>query len=503
MLTGYSALVQELRLAVPLPYTESHITGAVRRSEVQADRALETYPKKQAHAGDLKAHLLFALKNEPTDLRVLVAAFRQLGPELVRSWVLDAPTGAYARKAWFLYEFLLGQQLDLPNAKSGAYTDVLDPKRHVGGARRTSTRHRVWDNLLGVPGYSPTVRRTQKLIGRMNQELDEEVASLTKAVDPDILRRAISYLYTKETKSTFEIENEHPSPQRQERFVAALVDAAKLDLSDKAALISLQNKIVDPRYAAKDWRDIQSYVGETAGNFREVVHLICPKPEDVAGLMRGLSGLGGRVLSDSIDPVIAAALLSFGFVFIHPFEDGNGRIHRFLIHSVLSKTGFSPDGVIFPISVSIVRDMGAYDAALEKFSKPLLGLIDWRLNEKQELIVGGDTADHYRYFDATLQAEYLYDRVAETIHKDLPEELDFLGIYDRAYKAARDVVDMPNKKLSLFVRLCMQNNGRLAKNRRKTFAELSDKEVQAMEAAIRSARHSHEEEKSELAKADE
>jgi len=115
-------------------------------------------------------------------------------------------------------------------------------------------------------------------------------------VNPDILRRAVSYLYTKETKSTFEIENEHPSPQRQERFVAALVDAAKLDLSDKAALISLQNKIVDPRYAARDWRDFQNYVGETAGTFREVVHLICPKPEDVAGLMQALSGLANACL---------------------------------------------------------------------------------------------------------------------------------------------------------------------------------------------------------------
>ena len=217
----------------------------------------------------------------------------------------------------------------------------------------------MWDNLLGVPGFSPTVRRTRKLTGRIDQELNKEVASLTKAVAPDILRRAIGYLYTKETRSTFEIENEHPSPQRQERFVAALADAAKLDLSDKAALIVLQNKIVDPRYAAKDWRDIQNYVGEAAGNFREIVHLICPKPEDVPDLMQALAKTGQRVLANSIDPVIAAAILSFGFVFIHPFDDGNGRLHRFLIHSVLSKTGFSPDGVIFPISVSILRDMGA------------------------------------------------------------------------------------------------------------------------------------------------
>ena len=174
---------------------------------------------------------------------------------------------------------------------------MLDAKRHLVGARKTSSRHRVWDNLLGVPGFSPTVRRTQKLIGRMHQALDKEVASLTKAVDPDILRRAISYLYTKETKSTFEIENEHPSPQRQERFVAALLDAGKLDLSDKAALVALQNKIVDPRYAATGWRDFQNYVGETAGNFREIVHLICPKPSDVPNLMDALAGLSRRVLS--------------------------------------------------------------------------------------------------------------------------------------------------------------------------------------------------------------
>jgi hypothetical protein len=499
MLTGYSALVQELRLAVPPPFTESRITGAVRRSEVHADRALEIYPNKQAHAGDLRAHLLFALKNEPTDLRVLVAAFRKLGPELVRKWVLETPTSAYARKAWFLYEFLLEQDIDLPNAKSGAHADVLDPKRHITGARKTSTRHRVWDNLLGVPGFSPTVRRTQRLVSGMNQKLDMEVASLTKEVNPNILRRAISYLYTKETKSTFEIENEHPTPQRQERFVAALVDAAKFDLTDKAALISLQNKIVDPRYAAKDWRDFQNYVGETAGNFRQIVHLICPKPEDVPVLMQGLSAVGKRVLADSVDPVVAATLSSFGFVFIHPFEDGNGRIHRFLIHSVLAKAHFSPGGMIFPISVSIVRDMGAYDDALEKFSKPLLGLIDWRLNDRQELIVNGDTLDHYRYFDATPQAEYLYDRVAETIRKDLAEELDFLAIYDRAYRAAREVVDMPNKRLSLFVRLCMQNNGRLPKSRRKMFAELTDREIEAMEAAVQSARGPSKEEIAEPA----
>ena len=56
------------------------------------------------------------------------------------------------------------------------------------------------------------------------------------------------------------------------------------------------------------------------------------------------------------DPVVAAAVSSFAFVFIHPFEDGNGRIHRFLIHHVLSRRGYSPPGVIFPVSAAILRD---------------------------------------------------------------------------------------------------------------------------------------------------
>ena len=37
-----------------------------------------------------------------------------------------------------------------------------------------------------------------------------------------------------------------------------------------------------------------------------------------------------------LNPVIAAAVLAFGFVYIHPFVDGDGRIHRDLIHHVLA-----------------------------------------------------------------------------------------------------------------------------------------------------------------------
>ena len=97
------------------------------------------------------------------------------------------------------------------------------------------------------------------------------------------------------------------------------------------------------------------------------------------------------------------------------------------------------------------------------------------------------TSDLYRYFDATAFAEYLHDRVADTVRRDLREELGFIAVFDRAFEAVREIVDMPDRRASLFVRLCMQNSGRLSAARRRGFSELEDAEVAAMEAAVREA----------------
>jgi Fic family protein len=39
-----------------------------------------------------------------------------------------------------------------------------------------------------------------------------------------------------------------------------------------------------------------------------------------------------------------AAATAFGFVYVHPFQDGNGRIHRCLVHHVLAERKFTPPG---------------------------------------------------------------------------------------------------------------------------------------------------------------
>ena len=191
----------------------------------------------------------------------------------------------------------------------------------------------------------------------------------------------------------------------------------------------------------------------------------------------------------AIDPVeleawVRAAVSAFSFVFIHPFEDGNGRIHRFLLHHVLAKRGYSPPAVLFPVSAAILRDRRGYDDVLQTFSRPILEFIQWHWTAEREIVVGNETADLYRYYDATVFAEYLYDRVADTVRRDLEEELEFIAVFDRAFEAVREIVDMPDRRASLFVRLCMQNGGRLSAAKRPRFPELDDAEVAAMEAAV-------------------
>lgn len=42
--------------------------------------------------------------------------------------------------------------------------------------------------------------------------------------------------------------------------------------------MELQNLIVDPRFAAKGWRQKQNYVGQTLAPGHEKLHLILPRP---------------------------------------------------------------------------------------------------------------------------------------------------------------------------------------------------------------------------------
>jgi hypothetical protein len=166
-------------------------------------------------------------------------------------------------------------------------------------------------------------------------------------------------------------------------------------------------------------------------------------------------------LQEGVDPVVAAAVTAFGFVFIHPFDDGNGRIHRFLVHHILARLGSTPPGILFPVSAAMLRDRRAYDEVLERFSDSILPFIRYDLDLDHGMVVHNDTARLYCHFDATAQAEYLYRWIEETIRRDLRDEIGFLAVFDTALRAVLNIVDMPNRRPSLLVTFILQNKGRL------------------------------------------
>jgi hypothetical protein len=79
--------------------------------------------------------------------------------------------------------------------------------------------------------------------------------------------------------------------------------------------------------------------------------------------------------------------------------------------------------------------------------------VDFSMDEEHRMTVHNDTADLYRYFDATAQAEYLYSCIEETLDKDFRTELKFVQFFDSAMVKTMEIVDMPTNKASLLVRL--------------------------------------------------
>jgi hypothetical protein len=364
-------------------------------------------------------------------------------------------------------------------------------------------RQRINVNLLGTLDFAPMVRR--KGLGEWDEEvLRARCNEIAGEYPPEIFQRAVRYLYAKESKSSHEIEREAPDQKRAEKFIGLLEQAWRRSFLKKDALVELQKAIVDPRFANDGWRSANSeqvYVGETLGPGHERIHFAAPKPEDLDELMEAFLLMARSITTrreqirpgvsitriSGVPALVAAAVVSFAFDFLHPFSDGNGRIHRFLLHHVLAGNRFGPEGIILPVSAVILNRPREYDQALESFSRPLMELVEYTLDERQRMTVTNDTADFYRYIDCTELTRITIDFIRETLETELPAELRYLTSYDEVRAKMRDIVELPDRVANLFVKLCRQNRGRLSMQKRNLpeFAPLTDEEVAALEIVVR------------------
>ena len=180
---------------------------------------------------------------------------------------------------------------------------------------------------------------------------------------------------------------------------------------------------------------------------------------------------------------MSAACVAFGFVFVHPFEDGNGRVHRWLLHHVLVRRGFNQPGVNFPVSAVFLERIDAYRATLEHFSRPRLMLMEWETTPNLNVRIRNETGDLFRFFDATRQAEFPGASVQETVRTMSPREIDYLRRYDQAKRRIQIFLEMPDHRFDLVLGFLRQNSGRFSKRARdREFAALTIDEVSAIKA---------------------
>lgn len=206
------------------------------------------------------------------------------------------------------------------------------------------------NNLRGTPDFCPLVFCTEAPERYIALDLQTCAQEVVAAAPRGLLARTAAFLLLKDTKSSFAIEGESPPQGRIQRWGRAIGEAGKQPI-DIDELLRLQRIVIgDARFVHMGLRTEGGFVGEhDRDTHMPIADHISARHEDLEVLIAGLAAFDAKTVQ-RLDPVIAAAVLAFGFVFIHPFEDGNGRLHRYVIHHVLTERQFDPTGVVFPIS---------------------------------------------------------------------------------------------------------------------------------------------------------
>ncbi|PMR73038.1 Fic family protein [Billgrantia endophytica] len=451
-------------------------------------------PAERAPGDDLLEHLQFALKHEGVDLAVLAEALPHVPAEALVLALRASPNGIYLRKLAFLYEAFVGE-LDHEPAVRSRVVPLFDPEHYVTGPSIRNGRWRIDFNGLGSLAYCATVRRTLEVNALLAEDVLVQARAFMEALPPGMLDRATQWAYLSETQSSFAIERESLSPDKQQRFMQLLYQAHEGRALDEAYLVTLQNSTVsNPFDMAAAFRHEQNYLHNGLPGALGVSYLP-PPPRLCDELMQRLMEWANEPL-DGAPSLVAAAVISFGFVFLHPFMDGNGRISRFLIHHRLCRAGQWKQGHLLPISVAMKRHEEEYLAALEAFSKPARQRwrVSWIDADHYDFeFVGSDTV--YRYWDATPAVAFTLRMARAALEQDLMAETRYLACFDRVYRDIDQRFDIRGSDLAWLVMMCLSQDGRLSSNRRKQFRHQVPAEVlDAIEDAAREALYHSQEE---------
>ena len=476
-IVGYGALIEHYQLSVPTPQTLCLISAKNRKYK---KGHWQVYTPRYQPKETLYDQLVFALKYEGINLLFFKKLFEKLTQNEILALLQKEPLGQYNRRIWFLYEWLMDIRLPIEDLKRGNFVLLIDNNLQFALSEATnSSRHRVRNNLPGTVDFCPLIFKNEKLINYIESDLSARNSSNLSQIHKDVLQRTSAFLLLKDSKASFNIEGENPSGNRAVRWGKAIGQAGSKPLTREELMRLQQIVIGSSRFVKMGFRDEGGFIGQHDRHTGEPIpDHISARHQDIDQLINGLLESSEKIETMGYDAVLAAASIAFGFVFIHPFADGNGRIHRYLIHHILAGMKFSQQGIIFPVSAAILNRIQDYRSVLESYSQPLLDFIEWEKTPDNNVVVLNETIDYYRYFDATRQAEFLYDCVNETIEQLIPEEVEYLQKYDEMKRYLDDVFQMPDNMVTLLIRFLEQNNGKLSRRAlEKEFVMLTPEEV--------------------------
>ncbi|MEY4759034.1 MAG: hypothetical protein RLZZ274_2074 [Cyanobacteriota bacterium] len=242
--------------------------GVEERSLVEGV-AIETVVEAMRPAASVRGHLTFHLKHEVLHLELLSRLFEQLDAAELVGWIQQEPTGQYARRAGFLYEWLKGRELELKTAIGGAYVDVVNDRKLVAASPGKSTAIRRWrvrDNLPGTAAFCPIVRKTREWSDAVAVDVRLLLHDLEAEFGEEALLRSAVWMTLRESKASFAIEGEADQADRIERFADVLArrtGEGELPVTDPA-LGELQGEILGGRTTLQQFGVRQSpvFVGE-------------------------------------------------------------------------------------------------------------------------------------------------------------------------------------------------------------------------------------------------
>jgi hypothetical protein len=492
---GYRWLIERYSLGIMQALRIETSIGPSRSRVSDGTTELRTVPEALRPQPTLAGHLAFAFKHEGVHLETLSRLFAVAPAHELEEWVRAEPTGQYARRAGYFYEWLTGRRLNVPDTTRGNYIDALDSERELTILRPpNNSRWRVRENLLGSPAFCPQVHLTTETTRALAMDVREHIARLEGQFSADLIRKSAVWLTIKESRSSFAIEHEEDKKDRVQRFAAAIEQRTgqSPEPLSVAELESLQREILGPNALYYGLRRSPVFVGETDRFGQERVHYIAPHWNDVPSILTGLSELLRR--TEGLSPVARASLISFGFVYLHPMVDGNGRISRFLINDVLRRDGAVPTPYIVPISACLqrsdVRPLN-YDGALELFSRPLMQQYQsaWSFGSSERGDDGViytlkfdryDDANHaWRYPDLTRHVIFLSDALKITIDQDMHAEAVYMQQHANARARLKNIIEGPDATLDRIIRSVRESRGNISGKLRSEYPMLAHDEIGA------------------------